>query len=317
MHRKGIHVETLIKWGLGLLIFAVIAAFFIPGVRTAAENLFGFLNRNYGNGITEGKVLHVRLDPSRNKVSEFHLTNLNNGQHISENVKGDERAAFYLDTSPKEYDQNCIILTTYEKDGGAVDLGYIYYVSPGSTVQDGCTNLDSCLTIKESGCNSTAGAAFNGEQVTKCTCYCDVDNAQRTPLCPKPAGLLGYGSEYPCANKFGYVTPSTLIGRLPNCPPWWTLTSPAPFCDARQEVLNKDFEDFANTKDACSDSSLCNLLVANNDGKHAYQVKYGLICDANGKWQVCTEQREKNSDSVTVGSTTLTCKLDNNFFKWE
>ncbi len=341
MHRKGIHVETLIKWGLGLLIFAVIAAFFIPGVRTAAENLFGFLNKNYGNGITEGKALHVVGD-GNNQIWEFHITNGETTDsypdvfdvaqfpslkgklvHTSNIAQGPNLDFFILSNSP---DNKCLLFITKERSGaGTTDYGNIYYINPGTKIQDGCgSNVRECIDggIVWEGCidlwkeGKVVGnyVEFDGKFIYVGYCI-PGDCPHKNDL--SDAKYCGYSpSDKTQFNSSYYLTTEQT---KEDCP---RANDIYPICEEKEEVEKMAFTETEkyDWMGKCGDAlkgtnPYCNLLVPQD---HTYQIKYGLVCDANGKWQVCTEEREKNGDDVQLpDGATLTCLLDNNFFKWK
>lgn len=317
MRRKAVYIE-LKNLVLLVLILVVVAAILlkVPGL---SERVFGFFEK-FGTVVIEGKALHVRIDPKANfvEVFEFHLTDLEDGQHISE--KGS--SVFYLNEKENTFASNCVILTTDEEPRTVVtgvyyDQGYVYYVPPGTTIQEDkeCTSLATCIGEPiESGCKY-ANSNFVGDKapVGKDKCKCEQKD--------------GKDKFFDCPNLFGYVININLnllgVTVVPaQCPPYSDENKI--YCDSKQDVLNAPFRDFQNTKtqNECYDNpSVCNLLLTQktDDKTHsyAYQVKYGLICDDDGKWKACTETRIEKGDKATAQGKKITCNDMDGVFIWD
>jgi len=308
-----------------MVVVIVIVVVILLEIPSLAGNIFDWFSKLFGSTVkTEGKALHVRLD-SRNawldpfELYEFQLTDLEETQHIV--VPGE--GAFYLDTSSELYASNCVILTSLEGETLEPDWAFIYYMSPGSRVQEGCDNLEGCVNVVEKNC-SVAYNYFDGGKVGSddCYCYCtyemceaqDINGAY--PDCPNhcwPGGA--FVTDLSCENPFGYVVASSTA----YCPIYDSKSDPLRQCDFSESVFRKEFATVKDTKDKCEDSSSCELLVT-EEGKHAYMVKYGLICDSSGTWKACTEQREKDGDNVQLpDGAIVTCQQGSgtDFFVWQ
>lgn len=75
--------------------------------------------------------------------------------------------------------------------------------------------------------------------------------------------------------------------------------------------MNAGFKDFSDTPDKCGTGD-CNFLVTQDD-KHAYQMENGLICDSNGIWEACTEDKDGKPPNSWSGGD---CRCYNNGNAW-
>jgi len=310
-----------------IVIVVVVALLF--GFEGLRNKIMGFYDNIFGTGnqIQSGKALHVRLD-ARNgwldpfELYQFHLTGLEGNQHIAVYGKGDMKGAFYLDTSSQLYLSNCVILTSLEGEGTiGPDWAFIYYVSPGSRVQEQCDdqesdNLGSCVNVVDKNC-SVAYNYFDGGKIGSddCYCWCDPDDCWRgVKDCPSSCSPIGtLVKDLSCTNKFGYVVSSSTA----NCPIYDAELDHLRQCDFAEWVFNHKFEPSTDTTDKCESSSLCNLLVTEGD-KHVYMVKYGLLCDDEIKWKVCTDKKTEDSAISAGGKKYICCpKPDDGVFVWE
>lgn len=278
MYRKALVEEPAFKIILGVLALVILAALLlrVPGL---SEKVFGFLGEKFDEGVTEGKALHIWTDPftpSDEKITvfEFHLTN--DKRHPSgPSQKGIRFDFFYLDSFPENL---CTIYTTDDGGNSHQHSGYIYYVNPGSLIQFGKDSVADGISIADSGC------------VRVVISETGLDCAGRN--CKKYNGEIE--ENYPCAGKYNLV--KCEHSGIPNF-----------YCEDKVEegiikdeyVINKNFRT-SNVNWKCKESK-CNLLV-----EKTYQVKYGLICDIDGKWKACTEKKAEAKDRA--GPEGLECQ---------
>jgi hypothetical protein len=135
-------------------VVGVIVLNFIPGL---LEDIHALILGGGESGKIKGaKALFVRIDPEDEPVEiwAFHLTDENRKYSDTHG----KPAYFQIDEDNFSLPQ-CIIYQVDEQPGW-FDIKYIFYITPGAIIQEGCTNIRECISghIAYSGCTQTYDA---------------------------------------------------------------------------------------------------------------------------------------------------------------
>lgn len=310
MRRKGTwdDIKHAVLFIFGTAILVVLLMNFFLKIDIAA-----FLQKKFGTEPlpASGNALHVRIDTRNNdpnsqdvKVYEFHLTDIlrqpecsigectGGGAKIGP-IENNPSAAF--DFYINEYKSGqCAIFAVNDYETRS-DSGRIYYVSPGSKVQDEQNSIRSRINI------------ISGEGQNECNLVslqkdgyvCGGNNCKKLI---KPSGFTGpgtYESPYSCAGQFNLVacgasSADNFVCEIP----------PSQGKGTTKNVIDEQFSNQPIKDDSWKCTSSCNLLVDKQ-----YKVRYGLICGNDAKWHVCSD---KNPDLLAG----VNCKIGNTF-TWE
>lgn len=326
---KSMAIEGVMKLFLMVAVIIVGMSFLL---KAFGIDLIEWLKSKFAftEGIPEdGWALHVKIAREGDKFGVFQgdtieiwefelLEGVKDTQHLSESQNKFD-TYFNLESYPPGL---CTVYFTTERD--EADLGNFYYVLPGARIQYGCedgknpleTSLKSCVANFLQKYDNT-GTAFNGEclfigneqpKFKKCEQadgpFCKVFKGSSLPSC--------YGPSYYalCTSNLDGVSDSRCNEGV---------------ADEKFRFSDKSYAAKGCGKEpgCCGDKpKLCNLLSSDEKTKKVdYMVKYGLMCDKIGRWEVC--KPDKNGDplpkSVTVGSDTYKCEqdLDRKWFVWK
>lgn len=182
--------------------------------------------------------------------------------------------------------------------GTESDTGNIFFVNPGSAIQDGCTSLKDCVTNPQNVC-------FSGVSTDKSCNTCKFSVKETST---DKAGL----STTSCRSSTGYV----------DCNGQKLGVCGQPDIN-KNEVLNKLFREYTGTRGDCSDGKNCELLdIPGKDREHidGLKIKYGAICDDSGIWRICKPDKNGEPDPTTalVLSKNIECnRMGANIFTWD
>jgi hypothetical protein len=90
---------------------------------------------------------------------------------------------------------------------------------------------------------------------------------------------------------------------------------------SQEKILNIPFQsDISKAGDSCKRNT-CNLLLSGKEKPHKdgednyhYEVKYGLICDDNGKWRVC---KSDDTNEASIYGQSVGCSRDGDVYTWD
>lgn len=346
-------IESIMKIFLMIAVIIVGMSFLL---KAFGIDIFGWLKEKFeGFDIpSDGKALHVALDKAHflegNQLWEFHLTDGEWASLYREKQEGNfftfaendknlvhpanidsKNEAFFMLEPDATSAGKCILLLTDEEDTpGATDRGAIFYINPGTVIQEGCGNngdtLYDCIKDSLTDANNFAGCrtnilnkdrlpwefGFYNEESCLFANECGRagDSGDKLLYCWKENTdqHIDWCKEGGTAYKLGsyYVPKSVKPSANPNFHSCAVTKEPKGSVEISKlketTVLGIPFSQVIdNGKSVCGNYGVCKLLKVNPDNKYAYQVKYGLLCaksaQGEAKWKVC-----KQSDKPIIGN---------------
>ncbi len=343
-------IEGVMKIFLMIAVIIVGMSFLL---KAFGIDLLGWIQELFSDvGIPkEGMFLHVALDEAHSvnifgkaedQLWEFHLTNgesaskyrtsiakfftfSESDKHLVHptNIASQNEAFFLLDGKPED---KCILLLTDENDGkGVTDRGAVYYINPGTTIQEGCgDSLYQCISSSLSDTSNFFGCRTNILNLNKLTnggsydrnrCLF-VNSCERSNLASFGEYCSTYNSKDnidkcntdKTAYKIGNYYVPTFVEPSANMFAALCAISGAPTGEENSKSIN-DLEKLTvlgipfkpvidNGEDTCSKNNVCSLLKRNSDKSYAYEVKYGLLCGGDGKWHTCKDSTKTVGDPL-------------------
>jgi len=289
---KGLASRAVVLLLLALVVFGVFVGLLslYPGLREKIEDAIGLMGQQLGveeEILHEGHALHVKLYPATpEEIWEFHLTN--EPKHYSDSVP-DSRYFTITDW----YDR-CVIFTTRVFNPDRSDQGFIYYVNPGATIQEGCGNLDECIEN------------FIDEDAANCNSY-------RDDGCAPPEDY-----EDP---KFGFCA-DCIIGCTASCDTSQLVkyqefgTKMINKCNADENggscpLLKSGGEYTVEYGLICADDELWHACTENGQETEVLGVIYSCICseEVEACWWESSVYEECSPGAVVEGEC-IVCQLD-------
>lgn len=195
-------------------------------------------------------------------------------------------------------------LITHNFPGDNPDNGAVFYVKPGTSIQEDCINLNKCI---ENGIYPVDSGRIRGGLCTSGFNKVKDDTKCSECIFPRKKDEGNFAS---CLGASNYI----------DC-----TGTRSGYCDRDQldpeenKVIKKPFDEYTKVKGDCKKGGgQCNLIDLSSKDDESISgltIKHGVLCDGNGIWRTCS----KNNVDMSYPDSKIdaTCRDKGGFFVWD